>query len=342
MEFSSNEAMDILNAIGIPTISDSVNYWFVRTNGGDNFEDFYFNNYVAIGWDKINGLDSIKSLSFDDLKDTVEEMYPEESKPGATASQIKRFVCEMKPGDYVLIPGANCDRIAIGIISSDVYIYELTEQDHFDSLFDDTGVSYFKRRNVEWIAERPFERYELDPMLIPIIYSYGTIVNANPYSGFINRTLYNCYIQGNEMHAIFDVTKTDNIPAVDLYDFMDSIFDSVKLYGEMYDSPVDKTDLSIKAAINSPGPVEIITAATSLFIVLSSLALFINGAKIKFSFDICKVVNGDIDIDTPGLMDKIAEHNKISNEHTIELEKTEAEIKESKEKLKIKKKRNKR
>lgn len=341
MEFSPNELMDILKACGIPTIADSVNYWFVRTNGGDNFENFYFNNYVAIGWDEINDLDSIKTFSFDDLKDTVEELYPKETKPGSTASQIKRFVCEMKPGDYVLIPGTNCDRIAIGIITSDAYIYELTEQDHFDSLFDDTEVTYFKRRTVEWIAERPFERYELDPMLIPIIYSYGTIVNANPYSGFINRTLYNCYIQGNEMHAIFDVTKTDNIPVIYLYDFMDSIFDSVKLYGEIYDCPVKKEDLSIKAAINSPGPIEIITAATSLFIILSSLALFINGAKIKFSFDICKMAKGDIDIDTPGLMDKIIAHNKISNEHLIELEKTEAEINESKEKLKMKKKRNK-
>lgn len=341
MNFSPNEVMGILKAIGIPTIAESVNYWFVRTNGGDNFENFYFNNYVAIGWDEINDLNSIKNLSFDDLKDTVEEFYPQETKPGSTASQIKRFVCEMKSGDYVLIPGTNCDRIAIGIISSDAYIYELTEQDRFDSLFDDTEVSYFKRRNVEWISERPFERYELDPMLIPIIYSYGTIVNANPYSGFINRTLYNCYIQGNEMHAIFDVTKTDNIPAIDLYDFMDSIFDSVKLYGEMYNSPAKKEDLSIKASINSPGPVEIITAATGIFIALSSFALFINGAKIKFSFDILTIVKGDIDIDTPGLMEKIAEHDKISNEHEIELEKTEAQINESKEKLKLKKKRNK-
>ena len=341
MEFSSSEIMKILESSGIPIISDSVNYWFIRTNGGENFENFYFNCYVAIGWDEIHDLDLIKKLSYGELKKLVENLYPQDTKPGSTASQIKRFVCEMKPGDYVLIPGTNCDRIAIGIITSNAYIYRLTDQDRFDSLFDGTEVTYFKRRNVKWIANRPFERHELDPMLIPIIYSYGTIVNANPYSGFINRTLYSCYIQGNEMHAIFDVAKTGNIPAIYLYDFMDSIFNSVKLYGEIYDCPVKKEDLSIKAAINSPGPIEIITAATSLFILLSALALFINGAKIKFSFDIFHIAKGDLDIDTPGLIDKITEHNKISNNNLIKLEKAEAEITESKEKLKIKKKENK-
>ena len=238
-----------------------------------------------------------------------------------------RFVNDMKIGDYVLVPGANCDRIAIGQITSEPYIYKASEQERIDVMFFDGEISYLKRRNVKWIANRPFERRELDPMLIPIIYSYGTIVNANPYSGFINRTLYSCYIQGKEMHAIFDVTTTQNIAAVDLYNFIDSIFESADIYSELYNVPIKKNEFS--------------TCAAGAFILLASLSLFINGAKAKFSFDIFNVVKGNVDIDSPGLIDKIRDFKTIATENEIKLQKTQAKIEESRKKLKIKKKENK-
>lgn len=341
MEFTQDELMEILKRCDIPIISESVNYWFLRTSSGTNFENFYFGNYIAIGWDQINDIDSIQNLSFEDLKDCVDEFYPDESKPGSTASQIKKFVCEMKPGDYVMIPSANCDRIAIGIITSDAYLHTPTEQEEFDSLFDGIDIAYLKRRTVKWVTDKPFERAELDPLLIPIIYSYGTIVNANRYAGFINRTLYTCYVHGKDIHAIFDVTCKNNVAAIDLYKFMDSIFECVHLYSELYDVTIHENDLSIKAAINSPGPIEIITCATSAFIALSALALFINGAKVKFSFDILKIVKGNVDIEAPGLIDKIAEHNKVSTDNQLKIKKTEAKINEAKEKLKLEKKNNK-
>lgn len=339
--FTREETLEILKACGIPVIDSSVNYWFIRTNAGDNFENFYFGNYVAIGWDKIDSLESIRHCSFDDLKEDIIENYPDESKPGATASHILRFVNEMKIGDYVLIPGANCDRIAIGQITSDAYIHEATAQEKLNAMFYDEELSYIKRRSVEWIAERPFERHELDPMLIPIIYSYGTIVNANSYAGFINRTLYNCYIQGEEIHAIFDVNRPSNIPAVDFYEFMNSIFESIDLYSEIFDCSLDKNELSIKATINSAGPVEIITSAAAFFLCLSSLALFINGAKVNFSFKIFNIAEGKIDIDSPGLLGKITDYEETATKNEIKLQKTEAKIEENRKKLKIKKKSNK-
>ena len=143
------------------------------------------------------------------------------------------------------------------------------------------------------------------------------------------------------MHAIFDVTTTKNIAAVDLCNFISSIFESADIYSELYNIPIEKNEFSIKAAINSPGPVEIITCATSAFVLLASLSLFINGAKVKFSFDILKVVKGDVDIDSPGLVDKIKDFQKVATENEIKLQKTEAKIEESRKKLKIKKKENK-
>jgi len=302
--FTKDEAMLLLSCAEIPIINDFVNYWFIRTSGGDNFENFYFGNYVAIGWDEFDDLNMLKEVSHDTLKNQIENIYPEDTKPGSAASQIQRFVNEVKIGDYILIPGTNCDRIAFGVITSDVFLYEPTEQDKLDAIFDGIEPAFLKRRNVAWFADGPFTRNELDPLLLPIIYSYGTIVNANPYSDFINRTLYNSYYRDGQLHSIFNVTKRKNIQAYDLCSFINTIFESLDIYSKLMDCEVDHKELSIKASINSPGPIEIITAATSIFIVLSSISLLLNGAKVKFSFNIFNIASGEVNIDSPGLLEK--------------------------------------
>lgn len=340
-QLTQSEAELLLEKAGIPIIKNDVNYWFVRTSGGENFENFYFGNYIAIGWDKLNDISAIKEEKADTIKKHVEKLYPYESKPGSIASQIIWFVCEMKPGDYILIPGANCDRIAFGVITSDIYVYEPSATERLDAIFEDTEICFLKRRNVEWITSAPFERSELDPLLIPIIYSYGTIVNANPYSSFINRTIYDLYYRNGELHSVFNITKTDNIPAYEFNDFINNIFTALDTYSEISGFEVDKKELSIKASINSPGPVEIITAATSVFIFLSGLSLFLNGADVKFSFNIFNIASGDININSPGLIDLLKKLNKVSTKNKIKLEESQQKLKQSKEALKIQKKKKK-
>ena len=335
------EAQALLKQAGIPVIGSDVNYWFVRTCGGDNFENFYFGNYIAIGWDEINDIETLKTEKHDDIKKRVEALYPDDAKPGSTASQIIRFISEMKIGDYVLIPGSNCDRIAFGIITSAPYLYEPTEQDEIDTMFDGYEVDFLKRRNVTWITDSPFERCELDPLLVPIIYSYGTIVNANPYSTFINRTIYDLYYQNGELHSIFNITKKDNIPVIEFCEFINSVFDAMDTYSEISGFEVDKKEFSIKASINSPGPVEIITTATSAFIFLAGLSLFLNGAKVKLSYNIFNIASGEININSPGLLERIQKLNKATTDNTIKLSESQTKIENSKEKLEIKKKRKK-
>lgn len=337
-QLTHTTAEQLLTAAGIPVIGSDVNYWFVRTSGGDNFENFYFGNYIAIGWDEINDIKTLKTEKHEDVKKRVASLYPEDAKPGSTASQIIRFVSEMKCGDYVLIPGSNCDRIAFGVITSDVYLYEPTEQDKIDMLFDGYEVDFLKRRDVAWITDSPFERSELDPLLVPIIYSYGTIVNANPYSTFINRTIYDLYYQNGELHSIFNITKKENIPVFEFYEFIDNIFGAMDTYSEISGFEVNKKELSIKASINSPGPVEIITAATSAFIFLAGLSLFLNGAKVKLSYNIFNIASGEININSPGLIDRIQKLNQSSTENEVKLATSQAKLETSKENLKIKKK----
>ena len=57
---------------------------------------------------------------------------------------------------------------------------------------------------------------------------------------------------------------------------------------------INKQALSIKASINSPGPVEILTDSTALFIFLSALSVFINGAKVNLRYNIFGKLTGEI------------------------------------------------
>ena len=334
-QFTSEEAKSILQKANIPIIEDNVNYWFVRTSGGENFESFYFGNYIAIGWDKFNDLHEIQTMEHDTLRKQIEIVYPDDTKPGSTAAQIIKFVSGMKIGDYILIPGTNCDRIAFGRITSDAYIYELTEQDKIDALYGEYEAEFLKRRDVEWLTSSPFSRSEIDPMLIPIIYSYGTIVDANPYSAFINRTIYNLYYHNGELHSIFNISKKQNIPVYEFYQFIDNIFSAIDDYNEISGFEIDKKELAIRASLNSPGPVEIITAATAAFIFLSGLSLFLNGAKVNLTYNIFNIASGEIDVNSPGLLDKIQKICNASTNNKVKLKETQDKLSKSKKNLEI-------
>lgn len=118
------------------------------------------------------------------------------------------------------------------------------------------------------------------------------------------------------------------------------MFSTLHYYSDISGFEVDESELSIKATINSPGPVEIITASTSVFICLSAITLFLNGANIDFSFNIINVINGKIKIDAPGLLDKIQNIIRLSKDDK-QLKENEKTLLESKERLEIKKKKKK-
>ena len=44
--FSKDETLKMLTNCEIPVINPSTNYWFIRTNGGDNFENFILVNML--------------------------------------------------------------------------------------------------------------------------------------------------------------------------------------------------------------------------------------------------------------------------------------------------------
>lgn len=337
MTQEQQDIINILEELNIPVIENDVNYWFIRTNSGDKFQDFYFGNYVAIGWDKFNNIEHIRNTKQDDLKLEIARAYNEdESRPGSVAAQIKNFVNEIKINDIVLIPISNCERIAFGRITSDAYLYEITDEDKMDMAFDDSEIDFLKRRDVEWITPSPLRRHQIDPLIIPIIYSHGAVVSANNYSNYINRTLFPNYYRNGEFHSTLRINKKDNVSAYEFNKFLACYFELADILTDITGETINKDDLKFKASFNSPGPVEFITHAASFFIILSSISLFINGAHVNLELKLSKLFDFKIDIKSDGLLKKLADIKKTSNEHDEKMKEIESKINDSKDELEIK------
>ena len=338
MNIEQQDIINILHEQGIPVIDDGVNYWFIRTNGGEKFEDFYFGKYVAIGWDKLNDIEHIKSTNQEDLKIEIERTYTkeEESRPGSVAAQLKNFINEIKINDIILIPSSNCDRIAFGKITSDAYLYELTDEDKMDIMFEDAEIDFLKRRNVEWITSEPLRRAKIDPLIIPIIYSHGAVVSANNYSSYINRTLFQAYYKDGAFHSILRINKKENVSAYEFNKFLSCYFELSDILSEIAGENIRKEDLKFKASFNSPGPVEFITYSSSFFIVLSAISLFLNGANAHLDINVFNFFHIKTDIQSDGLLKKLSERKQKDNEHDEKMLEIENKKKKKKNELEIK------
>ncbi|KAF1339425.1 hypothetical protein ABP1_4180 [Bacillus subtilis] len=108
--------------IPVVQIDDKRKYWLVRTQSGEYYEQFYFENFISVGWDEFNDIEKFKTADKSVIIKEIEKAYPENKKPGLIYSQIKRFLFELSPGDVVMIPSPNSTRISFGIILSDVEI----------------------------------------------------------------------------------------------------------------------------------------------------------------------------------------------------------------------------
>lgn len=99
-------------------------------------------NIIAIGWDGMGDLSQITGTR-DAYKDKYVSAYPG-AKKGAIATSVGmlyRFVCEVRPGDYVIFPSKIDRMINIGIVEGGYY--------------HESGKFYPNRRKVKWLKHLP-------------------------------------------------------------------------------------------------------------------------------------------------------------------------------------------
>jgi hypothetical protein len=231
----------------IPKLNPSMDYWLLRTQGKDFYNEFVNQGFIAIGWEKLNDLNVIRSGDHKKIRDLLKDFYEDEKRPGLAASELITFVNFIKKGDIVLQPASYSNLICIGeVLDSEITIDK-----------NPKGICPFeKRRRVKWLEE--VSRDELDPCLDRFISTHYTITNGTHYSQFIDRSLASLYIKGDKAHIIFEVTKKEEIKATEVIEFIDRLISIVDFINNAVDTDFDKNDIELKVNLQSPGPIELV------------------------------------------------------------------------------------
>jgi restriction system protein len=278
-------------------IKETQNYWLVRTQSGEYYDEFFHDNFIGIGWDKLQPKDASDDESI--LIKILEE-FPDEKQPGRILSQIKRFIFDLKIGDIVIIPSQTSSVLSFGRIESDVYIKEVDEIDVFMG-----ACSFQKRKKVSWI--KTIRRDELDPYLYKLLNSHHTISNATPYAEYIDRTIHSFYVKGTSAHLILNVQKRGQISAIDLVQLLRNTLDLVPIVSELTGEEFSADDLDIKLTVNSPGIIEIIAYMTPVLVLgIGILLHYIVGGELKGSASYTKSEGRlEVESSSEGLIEKI-------------------------------------
>ena len=330
-EFVENNK-ELLERLGISIFPEDRKYWFVRTQGGKYYNTFDKEGFIGIEWDEISDLELINKRDEDALKEEVVHYYPKVDKPGYVVGQILRFAHNIKKGDIVLIPSENSTWINIGEVQNDeMYIYE-EEEDFEDLLYSldeeesEKKQILKKRKKVKWI--RSVKKSDLDPSLYSIIYSHAAVANVEKYSDFIDRTISQFYIKGDEASFTYKVNKKRNIPYSDMRAFLranDNIFDYLNANVEEFN--ID--DLIFKINVQSKGPIQFkgkISSVLASGLLIS--ALF--GSDISF-----EGFGFSFQMNTEGLPKLLREINEMNNNENEELDKLKEDINKAGEKLEV-------
>ncbi|MDK7476036.1 hypothetical protein OWP15_25595 [Bacillus paranthracis] len=302
--------------IPVVQIDEKRNYWLVRTQSGEYYDEFYFDSFIAIGWDEFNNMTLFRDGDKSIIVKEIEKQYPDNKQPGLVYNQICRFLFEMEVGDVVMIPSHNSTHITFGIIETHPYVEKIS-----DTNIEEGVCPFGKRRKVRWI--KTIKRTELDPYLYRMMQSHHTINNANDYADVIDRTLHSFYYKNGTAHLVVAVDKKDEVAALDLINGINNILELVPLIENPL-NPNDefkKEDIDLKLRVQSPGIMEFMSSGAAAWAVLGTgvLLTYIVGGKLKFTKT---KEQTDVEVSTQGLLEKILKFKKHNDEQKLkELEK---------------------
>lgn len=280
-----------IKEIVIPNISSERKYWLVRTDGGRYYPSFDVNNYIAIGWNKIDEeffkKDKEKSVSKLDIFNLHPEAIDKSKEPVTqnrraqfVANQLNKFIHKIKKGDIVLIPSDDSKDVTFGEVIEDQIYFEtgFPEKDSLEQkdmvVTDRKYCPYIKRKKVRWI--QTIFKDDLDPELHRLFHSQQTIVEANDYATYIDRSLDSIFIKGDKAHLTLYVQKEGDINALEFSGLIRDTLNSIDSFKEIDfkidPELLDKNRVSIKTNVQSPGPIEFIGSVQVILPLVSLLA----------------------------------------------------------------------
>lgn len=258
---------------GLEFVIDEISerkYWFVRTNGGDYYNEYFNEGFIAVGFNWITDPAAIiraeedpvykralqEKIKFEAESESTED---KQVKPGLVINQLKRFLIEMSIGDIVLIPSENSQYISFGQIVSDTYLINKSE------LAED-GCPFIKRRSIKWLKTLKKER--LDPYLYKAIMSHHVITDVSDSATFINRSLSDMYIQNDKAHITLRVRTNNPIQISDISTLINS-FEEIAVAADFSPEEIKAIkEAELKINVQSPGPVEFVIAIVGIGVVI--------------------------------------------------------------------------
>lgn len=302
-----NQQIDINEIIqNLPMVNPNRQYWLVRTEAGDYYEEFRDNNYIAIGWNEIpmadiaelkqnpNNLELFErvkeKLIINDNFDTERGKKASQSK---SIAQLLKFAYDLKRGDIVVIPSINSDLLSFGeILDTPVYI-------------DESGnCSFKKRKKVMWI-QKDIKRLSLDSNLYRFIFAHQTINNVTEYSEYINSTLFDFYTIDGKASLVLRVRKNEELDSFKIGEFYSDLLYFIKEFSEDEGTEIQQGDISVKFDLQSPGTIIFIGIALAALVALGVMTILAGGEG-GFEID-PKTLKVNNNFKSNSLLDKISD-----------------------------------
>lgn len=242
----------------IPSISESTNFWMVRTKRGFFFDEFINHEFIAIGWNSITSdmiRPSLSKQQIDNLKESIKEDYGE-NKPGTALNKCIKFCYEIKNGDIAVI--VDNGRVAFAYIR-DYYedkspLFTVEHEIEVHGQIEKSNIClgaiacpYVKRRKIEVIKVMG-ENDTISPYLqSAIARNWHSLSDLNEHAETVLSGCFDTFIYSGNLTLTFRVKKRSNINVLDLSTF---VLNAAKILSD--DHP---ENVNVKTTLHSPGDI---------------------------------------------------------------------------------------
>lgn len=262
----------------VQTVSHSSSYWMVRTMGGEYYNDFVENGFIAVGHNDIllkdiNDILANEDTAMKNLRKIVANLHPEINRPGHVASQLIRFCHEIKPGDIVVVPGYSSFNLSICRVKGSVY--------EEPNIVEGNGrCPFMKRIDVDILKST--SRTVLPPKAQLMFNSRHPISDISEYAAYIDSTQFDFYNKDDETHIVLRI-KTENEVDVSTFYEIQQLFVLAELFCKENKIEDSAKDVSMKVQMESPGLLHFISKKKNILSTVGILVLLINGGGLEFN-----------------------------------------------------------
>ena len=204
----NKEILEVFSShnLKIPNISVDRKYWLLRTEGGSWYEEFTNDEFIAIGWNKLDKKEYCQNVHKESALRILDKYYPENKQQTLIINNIDKFYNKMKIGDIVVLPSEGSQVLMFCEIIGNVYNQKITQTE-----IDEGNCPYIKRRKIKTI--KSISKRNLDLKLFKMLQSHHTISDINDYANEIDSSLHDFYVKGEKIVYSIKINKKNNLSA---------------------------------------------------------------------------------------------------------------------------------